>query len=195
MRQEPQVVHQPPTPVVLDGQVETLSGQALISSTVIIPAYNEEEGIAVVLEKLSKVLDYRYEVIVVDDGSTDATAEVARRFQCKVVSHPTNLGKAAAVRTGIAEALGENIILIDADDTYPCEAIPLITEALDENAIVMGTRTIGRKNIPLLNRIGNGLLCALIRRLYGYQGNDPFTGLYGVKRSVVLRMNLNSSGF
>ena len=94
------------------------SQQGKIANTVIVPAYNEEQGLAVVLDKLFQVLDDTYEVIVVDDGSTDPTAEVARRFPCRLVQHEVNKGKGEALKTGFREARSESIIWIDADDTY-----------------------------------------------------------------------------
>ena len=88
-------------------------------TSVIIPAYNEEEGLPIVLGKLLPLIDDTYEVIVVDDGSTDGTGDVAADFPCRVVRHASNHGKAQAMKTGIRAARGENLIFIDADDTYP----------------------------------------------------------------------------
>jgi glycosyltransferase involved in cell wall biosynthesis len=163
--------------------------------TVIIPAYNEEEGLQVVLGKLARITDENYEVIVVDDGSTDRTAEIAREFPCRLISHPVNQGKAAAVRTGITAAHGESVVLIDADDTYPIDVLPEIAQALTESDMVVTYRVDGRDNIPAVNRLGNRVFRGLIRYLYGFTGNDPLTGLYGIRRSILLNMNLDSSGF
>jgi glycosyltransferase involved in cell wall biosynthesis len=168
---------------------------ALPGCTVIIPAYNEEEGLGVVLEKLFNTVDDSYEVIVVDDGSTDRTAEIASRFPCEIISHSINRGKAAAVKTGIAAARGRNLVFVDADDTYPVELVPEIARAVDEFDMVVTSRAEGRENIPLFNRLGNRVFCGLIRYLYGFMTSDPLTGFYGVKRSVLLNMNLDSSGF
>ena len=168
---------------------------ALPACTVIIPAYNEEEGLGVVLDKLFNTVDESYEVIVVDDGSTDRTKEIASRFPCEVISHGINRGKAAAVKTGIATAHGRNLVFVDADDTYPVELVPEIARAVDEFDMVVTSRAEGRENIPLFNRLGNRVFCGLIRYLYGFMTSDPLTGFYGVKKSVLLNMNLDSSGF
>jgi glycosyltransferase involved in cell wall biosynthesis len=162
--------------------------------TVIIPAYNEE-GLGVVLGKLFSVTDENYEIIVVDDGSTDCTPGIAQEFPCRLISHPINQGKAAAVRSGIAAARGESVVFVDADDTYPVDVLPEIVQALSESDMVVKYRVDGRDNIPTVNRLGNRVFYGLIRYLYGLTGSDPLTGFYGMKRSVLLNMNLDSSGF
>ena len=164
-------------------------------TTVIVPAFNEEKGIEVVLEKLCDVVDHSYEIIVVDDGSTDRTAEVAGRFTCRVISHAANEGKAQAVRTGITAAHGHNVIVIDADDTYPVDVIPQMVRALGEHEMVLTTRVAGRDNIPWFNRVGNYMFRSLIRHLYGFMPADPLTGLYGLKKATLGNMRLDSSGF
>jgi glycosyltransferase involved in cell wall biosynthesis len=67
-------------------------------ATVIIPAFNEEEGLPVVLRNIFAVLDDTYEVIVVDDGSSDRTSEVAADFPCRIIRHEVNLGKGEALK-------------------------------------------------------------------------------------------------
>ncbi|GBD10681.1 putative glycosyltransferase [bacterium HR23] len=165
-------------------------------TTVVIPAYNEEEGIRVVLEKVCAVVDGGYEVIVVDDGSTDRTAEVASRFPCRVIRHPTNRGKGEALKTGIAHAQGENIIWIDADDTYPAERIPDIASALRNGVdLVYASRRSGEGHIPLFNRLGNALFRFLIRGIYRFTPHDPCTGLCGVKKVHLEAMALEARRF
>jgi Glycosyltransferases involved in cell wall biogenesis len=88
-------------------------------TTIIVPAYKEEEGLPIVLGGIFKILDDSYEVIVVDDGSTDGTSEVASQFPCRVIRQEVNRGKGEALKTGFRLARGENIISMDADDTYP----------------------------------------------------------------------------
>lgn len=164
-------------------------------TTVIIPVYNEEEGISVVLQKLAAVLDDSYEVLVVDDGSTDGTRQVALRFPCRVISHEVNWGKAEAIRTGVAAARGENVIFVDGDDTYPVEAIPRMASALNDYDMVVASRTWGNNHIPWLNRVGNTIFRSAINRLYGFRPYDPLTGLYGLKKAFLVKMRLESGGF
>ena len=95
--------------------------------TIIIPAYNEERGIGPVVEKVRDAMDAadcQYEILVVDDGSADRTAEVARATGVRVVSHRQNRGYGEALKTGIRHAGFERIAIIDADGSYPAEQIP-----------------------------------------------------------------------
>lgn len=166
-----------------------------VRNTVIIPAYNEEMGLPVVLEKVLALIDHTYEIIVVDDGSTDATAEVAGRYPVQLICHRENQGKGKAMMTGIRAARGENVIFIDADDTYPPEGVLQIAEALEHCDMAVASRATGHQNIPAFNRIGNAIFRNSIRYIYGFKAYDPLTGLYGIKRKHIEKMNLISRGF
>lgn len=154
-----------------------------VTTTILIPAYNEREGLPAVLQKISRIIDETYEVIVVDDGSDDGTSEAALGFPVRLIKHQVNKGKGDAIKTGVKNAKGENIICIDADDTYPAEIIPQIAEALDNYDMVVSSRKYGRENIPAFNRLGNFIFCTLIRKIYGFKPRDPLTGLWGIKKS------------
>jgi glycosyltransferase involved in cell wall biosynthesis len=170
--------------------------QREVVNTVIIPAYNEEQGLAVVLGKLLEVVDDTYEVIVVDDGSTDRTPEVALRFRCRLVRHQVNMGKGQALRTGIQHARGEVVLWLDADDTYPVAPIPEMVAALhDSYDLVYASRRGSRTRIPAFNRIGNALFRWSIRNLYGFKPYDPCTGLCGVRKEHLDRMRLQARKF
>jgi len=166
-----------------------------MKNTIIIPAYKEQEGLPVVLEKVYKIIDDSYEVIVVDDGSTDKTAERASSFPCKLIKRGQNHGKGGAMKAGVKEAQGENVIFTDADNTYPVEAIPDIAKFLEHFDMVVASRVKGRENIPRLNRIGNFIFRCLLRHLHGCKVKDPLTGLYGLKKAQFEQMQLNSKGF
>lgn len=153
-----------------------------ITTTIIVPAFNEEKGLPVVLSKIFNVGDSDYEVIVVDDGSTDRTGELASRFPCRVLRHKVNKGKGEALKTGISHAKGENIIWIDADDTYPVDVFPQMVGGLKSYDMVVCSRRYGRENIPLFNRFGNWIIRNMIKKIYGFKPFDPLTGLWGVKK-------------
>jgi glycosyltransferase involved in cell wall biosynthesis len=167
----------------------------LIKNSIIIPAYNEELGLPIVLDRILRIIDDTFEILVVDDGSTDSTAKVARRYPCRMIKHKVNSGKGQAMMTGIREAIGENIIFIDADNTYPPETILEIAAALDDHDYVVASRSKGKQNIPAFNRIGNAVFCNTIRCIYGFQARDPLTGLYGLKKRHLEHMELRSRGF
>ncbi len=163
--------------------------------SVILPAYNEAEALPIVLAELARVLDEQYEIIVVDDGSRDASAEVARAFPCRVLRHKTNRGKGAAIRTGIAHARGALIVVSDADATYPSDAIPRIVELLADHDVVRCKRPHDSEHMPLVNQVGNWLFDKLLGLLHGLDGADHLSGLYGLRREALLRMQLVSTGF
>lgn len=163
--------------------------------TVITPAYNEEEALPSVLAALTPLRERGLEVIVVDDGSTDGTSRVAGEFGVEVVRLSRNVGKAGAVRAGLAAAARPNIVLIDADATYPVKAIPEFARLLGEHDVVLGARTAGRIHIPALNRLGNAALRTIIRWLSGFGSVDPLTGLFGIRREHLEAMDLRSRGF
>lgn len=166
-----------------------------IETTIIIPAYNEEEALPLVLRPLFNVIDETYEVLVVDDGSTDNSAAVAANFPCRVIQHVKNAGKGAAMRTGMLNSNGKKVIFIDADNTYPVEMIPAMVKALDDHDMVRGLRLSGRENIPLLNRLGNSMFDMVIRVFHAVEGGDLLSGMYGGYRDMLLDLDLESEGF
>jgi len=168
---------------------------AAVAASVVLPAYNEEIGLAVLLPPLMELSRGRFEVVVVDDGSTDSTASLAESLGCRVIRHATNAGKGVALRTGLGAACGDKVIIMDADDTYPVDAVVELIDRLDECEMVVGVRTIGRKNIPFFNRLGNAMLTTAIRLASGSRWTDPLTGFYGLRREALERMDLRSDGF
>jgi len=164
-------------------------------ATVVIPAYNEREGLPQVLERLMRVRRPGWEVIVVDDGSTDGTPQVAERFPVRLIRLPHNQGKGTALRTAFAQARGEVVVWLDADGTYPVEAIPdLVARVRNGEDVVYASRLRGREHIPWFNRIGNALF-RFLAHLSGFKPRDPCTGLCAVRREVLDRMDLRSRGF
>jgi glycosyltransferase involved in cell wall biosynthesis len=145
--------------------------------------------------RLGRLAKDGYQVVVVDDGSTDGTALVARTHGFRVIRHRRNAGKAAAIRTGVRFAQGRDVIVIDADDTYPVERIPEVAERLEDFEYVVGVRAIGRQHISFLNRIGNEAFRFVISLVAGHGLADPLSGLYGVRRLALEQMNLQSNGF
>lgn len=152
-----------PAPVEPRGRAEIRKPGRVSRLTVVIPAKNEEAGIGPLLQELkgviAKVAGLSYEVLVIDDGSSDATAEVARGLGANVISHPESLGNGAAVKRGIREARGDWILLLDGDGQHPPESIPDLLEMADLHDMVVGSRngSGGALHRNLANRIYNRL--------------------------------------
>jgi len=166
-----------------------------VRTTVVLPAYNEGAALPHVLDELGEYLDQSYEVLVVDDGSSDDTAEVAERYSVRLVRHPSNRGKGVAIRSGIAAAHGENVVIMDADASYPVPAIKEMVELLDENDLVRGIREREPESMPVVNRLGNWLFNKLLAISHGLEGSDQLTGLYAIRRSEAERLATEARGF
>jgi glycosyltransferase involved in cell wall biosynthesis len=178
----------PPSPAPAD---QPLSRQGI---TIVVPAYNEEQGILGVLERLSALdVGVPKEILVVEDGSTDRTAEVLAaalpRFPAvRVLRHPSNRGYGAALKTGFAAARHEVVVITDADGTYPENRIPDLLACIDRGAeMAVGARRGEDVNIPLVRRPAK----AALRLLASYLAETPIpdlnSGLRAFRRELVLR--------
>jgi glycosyltransferase involved in cell wall biosynthesis len=178
-------------PTEAEPQPET----ARVKATVVLPAYNEAAALPHVLTDLHDQLGDDYEILVVDDGSTDETATVAERGPCRLVRHRSNRGKGVAIRTGIAEASGEYVVIMDADATYPVAAIEQLVALLADHDLVRGNREARGENMPLVNRIGNWFFNKLFAIAHGLESGDHLSGLYGLRRDAFRRLGLEATGF
>ncbi len=155
--------------------------------TVIIPALNEEEGIAEVIRRCQAVLSNDDEIIVVDDGSTDKTSSIARKTGVRVIKHDVNKGKAFALRTGFNAAKNDVLVTIDADCTYPPEAIPKMIDALRSADLVVGSRF--KKGVPrgfpLSRAIANIVGAEVTSIILSRRLTDVTTGLRAFRREVI----------
>lgn len=148
-----------------------------------------------VIAEIRKAMGDTVEVIVVDDGSTDATAAVALAAGAKVVAHEVNQGKGAAMVSGVAAAAGHYLVFMDADATYPASAIPHLVAMLADHDIVRGERPLDSEAIPHINRLGNRVFNRLISAFHQIDGSDILSGLYGMKRQVFELLQVESAGF
>jgi glycosyltransferase involved in cell wall biosynthesis len=163
--------------------------------SIVIPAYNEENGIAeIALRVLSiepalrKVGVDRLELLVVDDGSQDRTAEVAGRIHgVNLIRHAQNKGYGAALKTGFSRASGELIGFLDADGTYSPEYFPQLCQAvLNGTDLVIGSRMAGEASrMPVTRRVGNFLFAALLTLLSHQKVTDSASGMRVFKREIL----------
>lgn len=164
------------------------------SVSVLIPAYNEGPVIGDVVAGLRSAADW-HEVIVVDDGSQDGTAERASSAGATVVRHPYNKGNGAAVKTGIRRASGEFILIVDADGQHRAEDAGRVIERLGEFDLVVAARS-GLSQATLGRRIGNAILNWLAGYLTGRPIPDLTSGFRGARRSCLREfIHLLPNGF
>jgi glycosyltransferase involved in cell wall biosynthesis len=148
-----------------------------------------------VLKDLHDQLPPDYEVLVVDDGSTDDTALVAERGPCRLIRHRSNRGKGVAIRTGIAEASGDYVVIMDADATYPVAAVQQLVDHLADHDLVRGSRVSTSESMPLVNKLGNWFFNKLFAIAHGLESGDHLSGLYGLRRDAFRRLGLEARGF
>jgi hypothetical protein len=170
----------------------------MASLSVVIPAYNEEGGIAAIARRvlavagdLREVGVHELEVLVVDDGSQDQTADAASRVEgVRLVRHERNRGYGAALKTGFHQATGDLIGFLDADGTYPPERFPaLCALALDGADLVIGSRMAGADSqMPFTRRIGNLFFAGLLSLLGPKRVTDSASGMRVFKRDILERL-------
>jgi hypothetical protein len=165
--------------------------------SVVIPAYNEENGIAEIVNRVLSIQDelrqcgYDLELLVVDDGSRDKTAEVACKIAetnpgMRVISQK-NKGYGGALKTGFSQARGEVIGFLDADGTYPPEYFPNLIHELDRGVdLVIGSRMAGEKSqMPVTRRVGNIFFASLLSLLGWQRITDSASGMRIFRREVL----------
>jgi len=154
--------------------------------TVIIPAYNESSSIVSTILEITK-LKGKFEIIAVDDASTDNTFELAKETGVKVLRHSKNKGYGASIKTGMKNAQYDIIVTTDADKTYQNEKIPEMLEIfLSDNCdMVVGARTHTDVNIPKIRRPAKWFITKLANFLTGMKIPDLNSGLRVMKKSVV----------
>ncbi len=172
--------------------------------SIIVPVLNEEATLRTLLERVNAVeLPLEKEIIVVDDGSTDRTAEIAeeaaRSLPVRIIRHPENRGKGAAVRTGFAEMTGDFVVIQDADLEYdPAEYVQLMRPLIDGVAdAVYGARFLGGPHRVLYfwHYVGNRFLTLVTNALFNINLNDMETCYKAMRTDMARRLRLKCSRF
>lgn len=162
---------------------------------VAMPAYNEEKYIG---SLVTKAREYADEVLIVDDGSTDGTPEVARLAGATVIQHKENKGYGAAVQSILAEAkriAPDILVLLDADSQHNPGEIPRLVEPISQGFdLVIGSRKLLRDNIPLYRRIGQGVISYFCYILSGEKLSDSESGFRVFSRKAVGMLELREDG-
>lgn len=167
--------------------------------SVVIPALNEENGIADIIERvlsvkepLAKVGVSELELIVVDDGSQDRTPEIVASYPDVIlVRHPINQGYGAAIKTGFRQAKGDMLAFLDADGTYPPESYPQLCLPIVQGKadIVIGSRMTGADSeMPLVRRIGNTIFATLVSILSNRRVTDSASGQRVLRREALAKL-------
>ena len=169
--------------------------------SIVIPARNEEETLPLVLDDLAKVVPtlaaYDVETIVVDDRSTDRTAEIAQAKGARVVRNTRRNGKGMALRTGFEAARGDLLLMMDADYSHRAEEIPAFVGALrDDVGLVIGSRVVGgSEEYHHVRALGNVFLSATLGLCTGRYLSDALNGFKLFRAAVFRDFRYTSANF
>lgn len=167
-----------------------------------IPAYNEEDTIGNVISEIKQVMDktkYDYKIMVVNDGSVDNTANVAKTSGALLYSHPYNYGLAETFRTEIEKALENNaeiVVHIDADGQYRPEEIPKLIEPIEnkEADLVLGSRFMGTiEKMQVIKKLGNIAFSKVVSQISGIKITDGQTGFRAFTREIAEKITIIST--
>jgi len=163
---------------------------------IIVPAYNESRFIGKFLDKLLLVTR---SVVVVDDGSSDNTCEIAKGIGVECLQHMINLGKGATLKTGCDYAFkkmgADAVIIMDGDDQHVVGDIKLFEKALKGGAqVVLGVRQMDA-NMPIMRILGNKSISILINLLFGRYIADIPSGFKAMTKSAYTQLKWHSSGY
>lgn len=171
--------------------------------SVVMPAYNEEKNIADAVKDVRDALNksgWKHEIIVVDDGSRDRTAEVASKLGVKLLNNEVNMGKGAATRKGIRAARGDYIAIQDSDLTISADTIPVLLEKLEREGwdAVYASRLSGTSEkgaMPYYRVFGNRVFVAILNLVTGQRLSDTLSGQKAFRKEVFSRMKLEENSW
>ena len=167
--------------------------------SIVVPAYNEEGAIVDGIRQIKSAMNptaIPYELLIVNDGSSDSTATLAAAEDVRVINLPENQGYGAALKAGIRRSNYEIIVITDADGTYPASSIPVLLQQLGDYDMVVGARTGEIVSVPLVRMPAKWLLNRLASYLAGRPIPDLNSGLRVMKKDLIKRfVHLLPQGF
>ncbi len=165
-----------------------------MEASIVIPTLNEEKNLRILLQQIDHK---KYEIIVVDGGSTDKTVETAKKFGLKVLYTPK--GKGTALRKGMDAAKSDIVVTMDADLSHRISELGLLIEAIKSGYdICTGSRFImggGTDDMPLYRKLGNKFFVWLVNIIWGTNYSDLCYGYRSFRKDVIRKLNLESDGF
>lgn len=165
--------------------------------TIVIPVYNEAKNIRYVIENIKSVCNFPHEILVIDDGSTDGTSEIAKYYGANVIRFNENKGKGTALREGIRKANGDSIVFIDGDGQDNPEDIIKLLEPIyyDQYDFVNGSRFLGifeKDSITKRNYYLTLSVNKMVSLMFNHKVTDIFAGFRAFKKSSIENINFES---
>ena len=171
--------------------------------TILAPCFDEQEVISRFIAEVFRVMPADWELLVVDDGSTDRTPELLRELaahhpRLRVVTHPENRGLGAALQTGFRESAGEVIVTMDADLSHPLDLLPALVAACATADAAFASRFVpggAMQGVPFHRRAVSTIGNAVLRLLFRSPVRDLTTGFRACRAEVIRGLEITSSGF
>lgn len=164
--------------------------------SIVIPAYNEEGALKTSLEKMESMgMHEKYEVILIDDGSTDKTYQIMKESPFTVYSHNANKGYGASLKTGIRKSSGEKVVIMDSDGQHDPAEIPKIIKLLEDNDMVIGERSANSHQVSN-RKLGKHIIRKIGEYLVEQKLPDFNSGFRGFDRKLITEMlHIMPNGF
>lgn len=173
------------------------------SVTILSPALNEEAVIERFIDNARDHLEHDWELLIVDDGSTDRTPEILTKGvetepRLRVVTHESNRGLGAALVSGFQNATGDVIVTMDADLSHPFELLPALIKGCETSDAVYGSRYVkggGMEGVPLMRVLVSRIANMILRIVFATSVTDLTTGLRAYRREAIRDLDVSGTGF
>ena len=171
-----------------------------INVSILVPVYNEEDAVSGTIAKIRETMEdagfTSFELIVINDGSTDNTGAKLRNTGAHVITHPSNRGYGSSLKSGLRAAKGEIVVITDADGTYPLERMPVLLEHMAHNDMVVGARTKTNSEAGFFRRFPKLILKHFASYVVGIPIPDLNSGFRAFRKDVVMKyFRIIPSGF